>query len=115
MTVLFFAEPFEADIRELQTLSSANLTVFGMTAFVLETRITEDYVPKTVFVMRHRNGVVSWARATSTEFGRIHLLAGSERWFLPGGWVVGIKPEGTETGELYISPIGGFRFFFHSW
>lgn len=111
----FFAEPFAADVDGLSALSSTDLRLLGITLFVLETRTTPDPEPRTVFLLRNSTGSVRWAKASSVEFGRIYLSDRSPRWFLPGGWIVGIKPERTESGQLYISPLGQFRFFFHSW
>jgi hypothetical protein len=58
---------------------------------------------------------VHWVKVASADFGRIKIIDRSPRWFAAGGWVVAIGPEKTESGELYLSPFGGFRFFFHSW
>jgi hypothetical protein len=111
----FFAEPFAADVAGLSALSSANLRLLGATLFVLETRVTRDPDPRTVFLLKNSTGSIRWAKVTSVEFGRIQLIDRPPRWFVPGGWVVAIKPERTEVGELYLSPFGQFRFFFHSW
>jgi hypothetical protein len=111
----FFAEPFAANLASLSALSSADLTLFGGTLFVLETRATRDPDPRTVFLLKNPDGRVRWARVTAAEFGRIQLVDRPPRWFVPGGWVVTISPERTESGQLYLSPIGEFRFFFHSW
>jgi hypothetical protein len=111
----FFAEPFAADLAGLPVLSSVDLSLLGATLFVLETRATPAPDPRTVFVLKNPSGSVRWARATSADFGRIHVVDRAPCWFVAGGWVVTIKPERTESGELYLSPFGGFRFFFHSW
>jgi len=89
--------------------------LFGATLFVLEARATPGPDPRTVFVLTNPDGSVRWVKVTSAEFGRIRLVEGSPRWFAPGGWVVRVTPERTESGELYFSPFGGFRFFYHSW
>lgn len=111
----FFAESFAADVAGLSVLSSVELRLFGVALFVLETRATRDVEPRTVFVLKNSTGSVRWAKVTAAEFGRIQLIDRPPRWFVPGGWIVVIKPERTESGELYLSAFGKFRFFFHSW
>jgi hypothetical protein len=111
----FFAEPFAADPAGLSLLSSVNLNLLGATLFVLETRATRDPDPRTVFVLKDSSGGVRWVKVTSSDFGRIEIVDRAPRWFAAGGWVAAMKPEKTESGKLYLSPFGGFRFFFHSW
>lgn len=111
----FFAEPYAHEVADLPLLSSVNLDLFGATLWVLETRTTREPSPRTVFALKDRGGSLRWAKVASAEFGRIDLYDRSPRWFAAGGWVVAIKPERTESGELYLSPFGRFRFFFHSW
>ena len=111
----FYAEPFAFDIRPLPVLSTADLSLFGMRIYTLESRVNLAASPGTVFVLKSRSGKVQWAKRAGEQFGPIHLAEFSARWFLPGGWVIGIKPERTESGVMYISPLGRLRFFFHSW
>lgn len=111
----FYAEPYGADIAALSTLSSTDLMFMGTTVFFLETRELRLPDPRTMFVLKRRDGSVRWAMAAPAEFGRIALTEGSTHWLPPGGWVIGIKPQRTECGLLYLSPFGEFRFFFHSW
>ena len=111
----FYAERSSADIAALSTLSTADLTFMGTTVFVLDTRVLPLPDPRTVFVLTGRDGSVRWAMETPANFGRIQLTERSTRWLPPGGWTIGIKPEHTEGGRLYLSPFGKFRFFFHSW
>ncbi len=110
----FYSEPFASDTRDLPVLSSARLSLFGMRIYTLESRVNLAAKPGTVLVLKDRSGEIRWAKLAAEHFGPIHLAEFSARWFLPGGWVIGIKPERTESGVLYISPLGGFRFFFHS-
>jgi hypothetical protein len=111
----FFAWSFTGELIDLSIVSSVDLRMFGVTVFVLETRAMPDPDTRTVFVLKNRRGTVRWAKQTAAEFGRIRILGGSARWFVPGGWVVTIKPEREESGDLYLSPLGDFRFFYHSW
>lgn len=111
----FFAETFTGDLNSLSRVSSLDLTLLGTTLFVLETLATNEPNPRTVLLLKNRGGGVRWAKVTSSEFGRIELVDRPPRWSIPGGWIVAIKPERTEGGELYLSAFGSFRFFFHSW
>lgn len=94
-------------------LSFIELRLFEKPVFVLETRISEENPPRTVFILKDGNGVARWIKAAAAEFGRIRL--GGQQWFIPGGWIIWIQPEGHESGEFYLSPFGGFRFFFLGW
>ena len=111
----FDAEPFGFDSRDLPFMSKTDLRVFGFTMFVLEARENLGPNPGTVFVLKNDDGKILWTRLGAPELGHIQLEERSARWFLPGGWVVPLKPEYTGSGEMYISPLGNFRFFFHRW
>ena len=101
--------------ESLPFLSKTQLKILGVTVFVLESRENLGPSPGTVFILRNRDGSIRWTRLGAPEIGLIRLEDTSARWFLPGGWVVRMKPEYTGGGELYISPLGGFRFFYHRW
>lgn len=111
----FFTEPFAADLGVLSPVSSVDLSLLGVTLFVLETHATRDPDPRTVLILRNASNDVRWAKVTSTDFGRIEIIGRTPRWYIAGGWIVAIKPENTEGGKLCLSPFGGFRFFFLSW
>ncbi len=111
----FDARPFGFDHAGLPTLSEVELKVLGVTAYVLEARQNQGAAPGTVFVLRDRDGSILWSRLGANELGLIRFERHAARWFPPGGWVVDIKPEYTGAGEIYISPLGQFRFFFHRW
>jgi hypothetical protein len=111
----FDAEPFEFDVTGLPVMSTTELQVLGYTLFELEARENMGPDPGTVFVLKNRDGYIRWTRLGAPELGRIQLEQKSARWFVPGGWVVAMKPEYTGSGEIYISPLGNFRFFFHRW
>ncbi len=83
--------------------------------FVLESRENLGAAPGTVFVLRNTSGRILWTRLGAPELGIIRLEEKSAHWFIPGGWVVRLKPEYTGDGEMYVSPLGEFRFFFHRW
>jgi hypothetical protein len=111
----FFADPFAADLGVLLPVSSIDLSLFGARLLVLETLATREPDPRTVFILKNASNDIRWAKVASADFGRIEIIGRPPRWFIAGGWVVAIKPEKTEGGELYLSPFGEFRFFFHSW
>ena len=111
----FDAQPFGFEVSGLPFISKTDLKVFGMTVFVLESRENLGPAPGTVFVLRNSSGRIRWTRLGAPELGRIRLEAKSAKWFIPGGWVVRMKPEYTGSGEMYVSPLGEFRFFFHRW
>jgi len=111
----FYTEAFEFDSEGLPFISKVDLEVLGFTLFVLESRENLGPAPGTVFVLKSRSGKIRWTRVGPADIGRIRLEPGSSRWFLPGGWVIQIKPEYTGFGEMYVSPFGNFRFFYHDW
>lgn len=111
----FYTEAFEFDSQGLPFISGTELKLLGIRVFELESRENMGPAPGTVFVLKTRSGKILWARVGPPDIGRIRLESDSARWFLPGGWVVQIKPEYTGFGEMYISPIGNFRFFYHRW
>lgn len=111
----FDAEPFGFESNGLPLLSEVELELLGFPVFVLEARENLGPAPGTVFVLKDTNGRIRWTRLGAPELGRIRLGHGAARWFLPGGWVVDMKPEYTGSGEIYVSPLGNFRFFFHRW
>ena len=111
----FQAARFGFESTGLPVMSATELKILGVTFFVLEARQNLGPAPGTVFVLRDREGKVRWSRLGAPELGRIRLERNAARWFLPGGWVVDMKPEYTGSGEIYISPLGRFRFFFHRW
>lgn len=111
----FYTEAFGFDSEGLPFISKVDLDILGFTLFVLESRENLGPAPGTVFVLKSRSGKVRWTRVGPPDIGRIRLEDDSARWFLPGGWVVEIKPEYTGFGEMYISPLGNFRFFYHTW
>lgn len=111
----FYTEAFEFDSEGLPFISKVNLEFLGITLFELESRENLGPAPGTVFVLKSRSGRILWTRVGPPDIGRIRLEHDSAKWFLPGGWVVQIKPEYTGFGEMYISPLGNFRFFYHNW
>lgn len=111
----FYTEAFEFDANGLPFISKVDLEFLGLTVFVLESRENMGPAPGTVFVLKSRSGKIRWTRVGPADIGRIRLEHDSAEWFLPGGWAVQIKPEYTGFGEMYISPLGNFRFFYHRW
>ncbi|MFZ5559043.1 MAG: hypothetical protein ACOZDY_20390 [Pseudomonadota bacterium] len=111
----FYADEFAGDPGQLVPGSRAPLVLFGRTLFVLEARHTPDRRARTVFVLTSPDGELAWARTPIMDFGRIELVPESARWHVLGGWIVRIKPAHHEPGKLYLSPLGGLRYFFHSW
>jgi hypothetical protein len=111
----FYAEDFAGDAARLVPGSRAPLTLLGRTLFVLETRHTPEERPRSVFVLTSPDGRIAWARTPIMDFGPIELVPDSARWNAAGGWIVGIKPAYHAPGDLYLSPLGGLRYFFHGW
>ena len=111
----FDAEPFGFDSNGIPLLSRVELKWFGTTRYILESRENHGPAPGSVFVLKNPNGTIRWTRLGAPELGAIRLNKSSVKWFTPGGWVVSMKPEYTGAGEMYISPFGNFRFFFHRW
>ncbi|MGH8035449.1 MAG: hypothetical protein ACREO9_09500 [Lysobacterales bacterium] len=111
----FSAEPFNFDASGLPFISKTELKIFGFKVFVLESRENLGAAPGTVFLLKNSDGTIRWTRLSAPELGFIRLEEASARWFLPGGWVIHMKPEYTGSGEMYVSPFGNFRFFFHRW
>jgi len=111
----FDAEPFPFDATSLPFLSKTKLRILGFTMFVLESRENLGPDPGTVFILRNRDGSIRWVRVGAPEIGLIRLEDSDAHWFLPGGWMISMKPEYTGFGRMYVSPWGGFRFFFHRW
>lgn len=111
----FYTQAFEFDSEGLPLISKVDLEMLGIPLFVLESRENLGPAPGTVFVLKSTSGEIRWTRVGPPDIGRIRLEQGSAKWFLPGGWVVAIKPEYTGFGEMYISPLGNFRFFYHTW
>lgn len=111
----FDAQPFGFDVSGLPFISKTDLQVLGFTVFVLESRENLGPDPGTVFVLRNASGRIRWTRLGAPELGRIRLEEKSAHWFIPGGWAIRLKPEHTGEGQMYVSPLGGFRFFFHKW
>ena len=111
----FGAGLYSGDVGALAVHSAVDLAVAGLTVFRLETRTTPEPTPRTVFVLSTPGGRRLWQRAADPAFGRIALSQSHTGWAWWGGFRVGIKPEHQESGHLYLGPLGGFRYFFHSW
>jgi len=111
----FDAEPFGFVVSGLPLISKTKLRLLGFTMYVLESHENVGPAPGTVFVLKDTFGNIKWTRLGAPELGIIRLEEKSARWFLPGGWVIRLKPEYTGSGEMYVSPFGEFRFFFHRW
>lgn len=106
-----YLEPFS----ELPISSRIELRRFGRLAYLLESR---DLIMgnESVLVLRDSKGPVQWARRPikpDGELGPLELRGASMTW--NGGWRIRIKPKSQEGGYLYLSSLGGFRFFNHSW
>jgi len=111
----FDAKPFAFEANSLPFVSKSKLKILGFTVFILESRANLGPDPGTVFILRNKEGRILWTRLGAPELGIIRLQDSSARWFMPGGWKINMKPEYTGGGELYVSPWGSFRFFFHRW
>ena len=107
--------PYHQETGGLRLHSRVNLKRFGRVAYVLESRLSEKE-DSSIFVLSDRTGSAVWTRVPvkpdgalgPVEFGQSYIA-----WY--GGWQVAIKPALQERGYLYLGPLGGFRFFNHSW
>src|SRR5262249_8071062 len=96
----FDAQPFGFEASNLPFMSKTELKLLGMPMFILESRENQGPAPGTVFVLRGPSGRIMWTRLGAPELGRIRLEERSAHWFLPGGWIIRMKPEYTGAGEM---------------
>lgn len=111
----YYSTEYLGAVDELPVPSRVELRRFGRSVHVLESR-TLPVGNESVLVLRTPDGSVQWARVPvkpNGELGRIKLRKIHATWY--GGWRISIKPENQESGNLYLSALGNFRFFNHSW
>ena len=111
----YYSSEFSEEFSELPVNSTIELRRFGRLAYILESRdlTTEN---ESVLILRDPGGSVQWTRKPikpDGELGTLELQEVSITW--NGGWRIRIKPKLQEGGFLYLSGLGGFRFFNHSW
>jgi hypothetical protein len=115
----FYCKPFDGDESNLDVTSKIRLRRFGREPFLLEARVGPQPEYLTVLVLRDSSGRVIWKTLAmygdSPLKGRLEFNETYSHLSWWGGWTVVIKPESTEGGELYLSPWGGFRYFYLSW
>ena len=111
----YYSTLYTESIDDLPVQSKIELQRFGTIAYTLESRVVTDR-NESVFVLRTADDHVLWGRRPNKpdgELGYIKVRGASLTWNM--GWRVRIAPEHQESGSLYIGPLGGFRFFNHSW
>lgn len=111
----YYSSEHEGSIDDLPLQSSVELTRFGGPVFTLESRLLPGG-DASVLVLRHSDGDRRWARVPlkhDGELGTVKLVFARMTWY--GGWWIAIQPSNTEGGRLYLSALGNFRFFNHSW
>lgn len=113
----YYSREFEAEIDNLPLQSSVELSRFGYIMYILESRLLKNE-ERTVLLLKQPDGTVVWKKVPVKPDGRLGPIALEKNythltWY--GGWKVAIKPAFQESGHLYLGPLGGFRFFYHSW
>lgn len=112
----YYSDEYVGPIAELSVESSVELKRFGRLIYILESRRLTG-IEGSVLVLRDSEGDVKWARVPNKhdggELGTVKLVFSRMTWYL--GWRVTIQPSNTEGGGLYLSVLGDFRFFNHSW
>lgn len=111
----YFSTEFFGAVEALPIQSRIELRRFGRTLRVLESRRL-PVGDESVLVLRTPDGSVQWTLVPDKpdgELGCVALGRAHVTWY--GGWRISIKPENQEGGNLYLSTLGNFRFFNHSW
>jgi hypothetical protein len=114
----YYSKAFEGKIDQLPFHSSGELQRFGKTSYIIESYLLVEKQKKCVLVLRRPNGIIIWKKIPIKHDGALGPLKISQKYTHStwhGGWGISIKPEFQESGKLYLSPLGGFRFFYHSW
>jgi hypothetical protein len=112
------AHEFVGAVDGLPVQSRVELRRLGIPAYVLESRLIAGDTPSSVLVLRATDGAVRWQRVPHKPdgpLGPVALVPRSPAMAWSGGRHVAIKPARQESGVLYLGPLGGFRFFYHSW
>ena len=108
---------FKGEIAQLPLQSRVELLRLGNVAYVLELRILNKE-EGSVLVLKRPDGAIHWKRQPvkpGGPLGDIELRKKYTNLTWYGGWKVSIKPAFQESGYLHLGPLGGFRFFYHSW
>lgn len=113
----FYAERFDGSVAALPLHSRIRLRRFGTAPLFLEVRTAPGSPATNVFVLRDDADRVVWARRPLCQegLGPIRLDERHTRVAWWGGWEVAIRPARQEAGRLYLGPLGGYRYFYHSW
>lgn len=111
----YFSTEYSKPFDEIPVQSRLELRRLGQLAYTIESRTLIEG-RQSVLVLKDSKGVVKWARLPvkpDGELGAIEVRNAYLTWY--GGWRISIKPERQEGGNLYLSTLGNFRFFNHSW
>ncbi len=111
----YYSSAYPGQTEDLALQSQVELRRPGWLVYRLESRRLPGR-DASVLVLRDASGAVQWVREPvkpDGELGSVELRR-SHLWW-DGGWRIRIVPSNQEPGDLYIGPLGGFRFFNHSW
>jgi hypothetical protein len=109
------SQPYYGEVAGLRLHSQVELKRFGSVQYVLESRLSEKGNSSVLVLYSGGSGAI-WRRLPvkpDGELGPLEFGRSGVTWY--GGWRVAIKPAFQEGGYLYLGPLGGFRFFNHSW
>ena len=107
----YFSTEYTGPIDQMPIQSQLDLHRLGRLVYTIESRGLVEK-SESVIVLKDSNGVVKWVRLPvkpDGELGAIEVRNAHPTWY--GGWRISIKPENQESGNLYLSPLGNFRFF----
>ncbi len=116
----YYSQDYEGNIELLTLESQVKLSRFGVNTYTLESYLLTPN--ESVLVLKNTQGEIIWQKipikfdvGKKRLLGTVKLRQRFTHLRLDGGWEVSIQPSHQESGKLYISPWGEFRFFYHSW
>ena len=116
----YYSQDYEGNIESLTLESQVKLSRLGITTYILESYLLT--ATESVLVLKNTKDEIIWQKILmkfdvdkKRLLGTVELRQRFTHLRLDGGWEVNIKPSHQESGKLYISPWGDFRFFYHSW
>jgi hypothetical protein len=112
----YYSTDYKGAVDELPLYSRLELNRLGRGAYVLESRLIDNEKPSVLLLREKKNNSLIWSQLPvkpDGELGPLTLVKGYRTWY--GGWKIAINPTFQESGYLYLGPLGGFRFFNHSW
>ncbi|MDJ0601798.1 MAG: hypothetical protein QNJ37_23505 [Crocosphaera sp.] len=116
----YYSQDYKGNVELLTLESQVRLSRLGIPTYILESYLLTP--TESVLVLKDTKGKIIWQKIPiKFDVGKKRLLGTVElrqrftHLRLDGGWEVSIQPSHQESGKLYISPSGEFRFFYHSW